>query len=59
MTFQFVHLIRFPLKEFQLSIRCVHNGKEQTFVVSDNTFKHRNNDMVDDIYTAANNTIFL
>lgn len=59
MTFQFVHLNRFTLKEFQHNIRCVHNSKVQTFVVSDNTFKQRKNAMVEDIYTAANNTIFL
>lgn len=59
MTFQFVHFIRFPRKEFQHNIGCVHNSKVQTFVLSDNTSKHRRNDMVDEIYTAANNTIFL
>lgn len=59
MTFQFVHLIRFPLKKFQHNIRCVHNSKVQTFVVSENKSKHRRNDMVDEINTGANNIIFL
>lgn len=59
MTFQFVHLIRFPLKEFQHNIRYVHNSKVRKFVVSYNTSQHRKNDMVDEIYTAANHTIFL